>query len=92
MAAYIKWGIDFVNQLNGMFSFAIWDKRDRNFILGRDRMGIKPLYYAENNGAIVFASEIHSIEYDTALCGNVLFRQHESIGNLIPIIIEIFLG
>jgi len=61
LAAYIKWGVDFVDYLNGMFSFAIWDKRDHNFILGRDRMGIKPLYYTEYNGAIVFASEIRSI-------------------------------
>ena len=61
MAAYIQWGMGFVNHLNGMFAFAIWDKRKKNFILGRDRIGIKPLYYAEHNGAIVFASEIRSI-------------------------------
>jgi asparagine synthase (glutamine-hydrolysing) len=61
LAAYLKWGIDFVEKLNGMFSFAIWDKRNRKFILGRDRLGIKPLYYTEHNGAIVFASELRSI-------------------------------
>ena len=61
MAAYIQWGMGFVNHLNGMFAFAIWDKRKKNFILGRDRLGIKPLYYAELNGSLVFASEIRSI-------------------------------
>ena len=37
-----------------MFSFAIWDKRIKNIILGRDRLGIKPLYYSELNGSLIF--------------------------------------
>ncbi len=61
LAAYLKWGLDFVEQLNGMFAFAIWDKRKRCFILGRDRLGIKPLYYTEKKGAIFFASELRSL-------------------------------
>ena len=61
LAAYLKWGLDFVGHLNGMFAFAIWDKRKRCFILGRDRLGIKPLYYTEKKGAIFFASELRSL-------------------------------
>jgi asparagine synthase (glutamine-hydrolysing) len=58
---YEVWGDAFAAKLNGMFAFALWDKRRRKLILGRDHMGIKPLYYAEINGAIVFGSEIKAL-------------------------------
>ncbi len=61
LAAYLKWDIDFVNHLNGMFAFGLWDKKERRFILGRDRIGIKPLYYSEINNTIVFSSELRSL-------------------------------
>ena len=52
LAAYLKWGNTFVSKLNGMFAFAIWDKIKCQFILARDRMGIKPLYYTEHDQAV----------------------------------------
>lgn len=61
IAAYLEWNLDFVNHLDGMFSFALWDKRTRLFMLGRDKLGIKPLYYSDKNNSIAFSSEIRSL-------------------------------
>jgi asparagine synthase (glutamine-hydrolysing) len=59
--AYEEYGLDFVRRLEGMFGFALWDGRTRRLVLGRDRIGIKPLYYARVDGSLVFGSEIKSI-------------------------------
>jgi asparagine synthase (glutamine-hydrolysing) len=62
LTAFANWGLDCIARLNGMFAFAIWDKRDRTLTLARDHVGIKPLYYAHQPGrAFVFASEIKAI-------------------------------
>ncbi|MBN2757328.1 MAG: asparagine synthase (glutamine-hydrolyzing) [Bacteroidales bacterium] len=58
---YEEYGIDFINRLNGQFAFSIWDKRTQELILVRDRLGIRPLFYTNNNGNIYFASEIKSL-------------------------------
>jgi asparagine synthase (glutamine-hydrolysing) len=50
-----------VERLSGMFAFAIWDQRTRRLVLARDRMGIKPLYYAVTEDELLFASEIKAI-------------------------------
>jgi asparagine synthase (glutamine-hydrolysing) len=50
-----------VDRLRGMFGFAIWDTRRRQILLARDRLGIKPLYYYERNGTLLFASEMKPI-------------------------------
>ncbi|MGW7489025.1 asparagine synthase (glutamine-hydrolyzing) [Streptomyces sp. NPDC054786] len=56
LKAYLLWGHRFVERVNGVFGFAIWDGRTQRIVLGRDRVGIKPLYYYEYAGGIVFAS------------------------------------
>src|SRR5438477_11114325 len=61
LRAYLAWGDDFVDRLNGMFAFAIWDTRRQELLLVRDRLGIKPLYIYERDGEIVFASELKPI-------------------------------
>lgn len=58
---YEEKGLDFVNDLEGMFAIAIWDSIKRQLILARDRIGVKPLYYARQNGQIIFGSEIKAI-------------------------------
>lgn len=61
LSAYVKWGEDCLNKLNGMFAFAVYDKADESVFIARDRYGIKPLYYYESEEGIIFASEIPSI-------------------------------
>jgi len=54
--AYAAWGEKALNRLNGMFAFAIWDKKRKELFLARDRYGIKPLYYTFQGSAFLFAS------------------------------------
>lgn len=58
---YEKYGAGMVKRLNGMFAFAIWDTKTRELLICRDRMGIKPLYYANVGGKLYFASEIKAL-------------------------------
>jgi asparagine synthase (glutamine-hydrolysing) len=62
---YEQWGERCVERFRGMFAFAIWDARERRLMLARDRLGVKPLYYAELPGVgIVFGSEIKALLED----------------------------
>src|SRR4051812_47017938 len=62
-----EWGEDCVTRFRGMFAFAVWDDRRRTLLLARDRLGVKPLYYALLPGGIVFGSEIKSLLEDPAV-------------------------
>ncbi len=59
--AYLQWGADVAEHLNGMFAFAMWDARTEELLLIRDRMGIKPLYYAPTPNGVLFGSEPKAI-------------------------------
>ena len=59
--AYEQWGDDCVHRFRGMFAFAIWDTRKRRLLLVRDRLGVKPLYWAFVDNRLLFASEIKAI-------------------------------
>ncbi|MDH5354134.1 MAG: N-acetylglutaminylglutamine amidotransferase [Gammaproteobacteria bacterium] len=54
--AYARWGEQCTEKLHGMFAFAIWDRQSQNLFMARDRMGIKPLYYAKTRAGFYFAS------------------------------------
>jgi len=64
--AYEEYGFECLQKFNGMFSFALWDNKNKRLFLARDRIGIKPLYYYNNKGKFIFASEIKAILQDKA--------------------------
>ena len=60
--AWEAWGTDCVKRLRGMFAFAIWDRNQQSLFLARDRMGVKPMYYAVlDDGTLLFGSELKSV-------------------------------
>ncbi|MEP6753481.1 MAG: asparagine synthase (glutamine-hydrolyzing) [Candidatus Dormiibacterota bacterium] len=68
---YEEWGEGMVERLNGMFAFALHDRRRGVVLLARDRMGIKPMHYAASGTRLVFASELKALLVDPALRGGV---------------------
>src|SRR6185503_68063 len=61
LAGFLKWGEDVWLRLEGMYAVAIWDHLSRTLTLARDPLGIKPLFYTEQQGGIAFASEIAAL-------------------------------
>lgn len=61
LAAYSEWGERCLERLRGMFAFALWDPARQMLLLARDRLGIKPLYYASLPGRFVFGSELRTV-------------------------------
>ncbi len=61
LAAYERWGLDFVDHLRGMFSIGLWDAGRRRLVLAVDRFGIKPCYVHQEGGELRFASEIKAL-------------------------------
>ena len=59
--AWEEFGEDCVGHFNGMFALALWDERRQFLLLARDRMGEKPLYYAQLGGSFIFGSELRAI-------------------------------
>lgn len=62
--AFEQWGIECVQKFRGMFAIALWDAKERQLWLIRDRIGVKPLYYSIHHGRITFASEIKALLED----------------------------
>lgn len=61
VAAYLQWGEACVEHFFGMFGFALWDNRNQKLFIARDRLGVKPVYYANTSEGLVFASEMRAI-------------------------------
>lgn len=61
LEAYLRWGTSFLERLDGMFAFALYDARERKLLLARDRAGEKPLFYYHHNGRLMFASETKAL-------------------------------
>lgn len=61
LASYLQWGKECLKKFNGMFSFAIWDVDTQSLFAARDRFGVKPFYYTEQENTFYFASEIKSL-------------------------------
>jgi asparagine synthase (glutamine-hydrolysing) len=59
--AYLEWGEDVADHLNGMYAFAVWNIRREELLLVRDRMGVKPLYYYPTPTGVLFGSEPKAI-------------------------------
>jgi asparagine synthase (glutamine-hydrolysing) len=65
--AYEEYGTSFAHKLNGMFSIAIWDQRNKTLLLYRDRFGVKPLFYSALPTGLVFGSEIKTLRVHPAV-------------------------
>lgn len=61
LTSYIEWGEQCVEYLNGIFAFAIWDPHEKKLFMARDRLGVKPLFYKEGGGSLLFGSELKAI-------------------------------
>ncbi len=61
LAAYLRWGDDAWERLEGMYALAIWDKLEKRLLIARDPIGIKPLFVTEQKGGLAFASEINAL-------------------------------
>ncbi|CAM3058990.1 asparagine synthase (glutamine-hydrolyzing) [Streptomyces albus] len=76
LRAYLEWGPALAERLNGMYAFAIWDGRSQQLVMIRDRMGIKPFYYAETSDGVLFGSE------PKAILANPLARREVTLDGL----------
>ena len=61
LKALARWGEKALERFNGVFALAFWDAREKRLLLARDRVGVRPLYWAEAGGSVLFASEIKGI-------------------------------
>ena len=68
---YEQYGEECLVHLRGMFAFAVWDNRDRKLFIARDRLGIKPLYFAERGGSLLFGSEVKALLRHPDMCASL---------------------
>lgn len=61
LVSYMEWGESCIDHFNGIFAFAIWDEKKQKLFLARDRLGVKPLFYRESGGRLLFGSELKAI-------------------------------
>lgn len=61
LLSYVEWGKSCIEHLNGIFAFGIWDDKEQSLFLGRDRFGVKPLFYTQKNNSLIFASELKAL-------------------------------
>ncbi|HIV67477.1 MAG TPA: asparagine synthase (glutamine-hydrolyzing) [Candidatus Butyricicoccus stercorigallinarum] len=61
LASYVEWGEACLEKLNGIYAFAVWNTREQTLFFARDRIGVKPLFFAEAGGSFLFASEIKTL-------------------------------
>ncbi|KIL51960.1 asparagine synthase (glutamine-hydrolyzing) [Jeotgalibacillus soli] len=61
LTAYIEWKEKCLDYFNGIFAFAVWDHEDQKLFVARDRLGVKPIFYQEKNGSLLFGSELKAI-------------------------------
>lgn len=61
LTSYIEWGPPCVERFNGIFAFGIWSEADQSLFMARDRLGVKPLFYARRGNALLFGSELKAL-------------------------------
>ncbi|KOP83838.1 asparagine synthase (glutamine-hydrolyzing) [Cytobacillus solani] len=61
LTSYMEWAEGCIAHLNGIFAFAVWDHRQEKLFMARDRLGVKPLFYKEEHGSLLFGSELKAI-------------------------------
>ena len=72
---FAQWGEGVLDQLNGIFAFAVWQEKEKKLFLARDRIGVKPLFYKLHKGGLLFASEIKTI-----LCYSTVKPKLDAVG------------
>ncbi|WP_371378770.1 asparagine synthase (glutamine-hydrolyzing) [Sporomusa aerivorans] len=68
LVAYIEWGPDCVQRFNGIYAFGVWDETEQSLFLARDRIGVKPLFYAERGTGFIFGSELKALLANPHVC------------------------
>lgn len=58
LSSYMKWGNECVYRLNGIFAFAVWDEDEHKLYMARDRIGVKPFFFCQYDGGLIFSSEV----------------------------------